>query len=96
VGSSDPKKKAILKSSRSRAWTSFIETATATGLPLAPGIIFKGKELQEQWFLNEFKEIGDWYVITSDNGWTNNHIGFSWLTDVYDPQKNPRILQTLV
>jgi hypothetical protein len=69
VGSSDPKK-AILKSPQSRDWTSFIETATATGRSLAPGIIFKGKELQEQWFLNKFKEIGDWYVITSDNGWT--------------------------
>jgi hypothetical protein len=77
MGSSDPKKKAILKSPQSRAWTSFIEATTATGRSLAPGIIFKGKKYQEQWFLNEFKEIGDWSVITSDNGWTNNHIGFS-------------------
>jgi hypothetical protein len=90
VGSSDPKKKAILKSPQSRAWTSFIEAATATGRFLASGIVFKGQELQEQWFLDEFKEIGDWYVITSDNGWTNNHIGLSWLTDVYDPQKKPQ------
>jgi hypothetical protein len=30
---------------------------------LAPGIIFKGKQLQKQWFLEEFKQIADWYYI---------------------------------
>jgi hypothetical protein len=89
IGSSDPKKKALLKGTQSRAWTSFIEAVTATGRALKPGIIFKGKELQKQWFLEEFEAIADWHYITSPNGWTDNHIALEWLKDVYLPQTEP-------
>ncbi|KAF6514081.1 hypothetical protein HZS61_006337 [Fusarium oxysporum f. sp. conglutinans] len=89
VGSSDPRKKAFLKGSQSRTWTSFIEAVTATGRLLKPGIIFKGKELQQQWFIDELKEVADWYYITSDNGWTDNHIAIEWLREVYLPQTQP-------
>ncbi|KAF4334743.1 hypothetical protein FBEOM_11425 [Fusarium beomiforme] len=89
IGSSDPKKKAMLKGVQSRTWTSFIEAVTATGRALKPGIIFKGKELQKQWFLNEFELIADWHYITSPNGWTDNHIALEWLKDVYLPQTEP-------
>jgi hypothetical protein len=37
-------------------------------------------------FLNEFKQLANWYFIISPNGWTNNHISYSWLLDVYDLQ----------
>ncbi|RKK21579.1 hypothetical protein BFJ66_g17515 [Fusarium oxysporum f. sp. cepae] len=89
VGSSDPRKKAFLKGSQSRTWTSFLEAVTATGRLLKPGIIFKGKELQQQWFIDELKEVADWYYITSDNGWTDNHIAIEWLREVYLPQTQP-------
>ncbi|KAG6989090.1 hypothetical protein FocnCong_v021212 [Fusarium oxysporum f. sp. conglutinans] len=49
-----------------------------------------GKELQKQWFLNEFELIADWHYITSPNGWTDNHIALEWLKDVYRPQTEPR------
>ncbi|KAF4332450.1 hypothetical protein FBEOM_13754 [Fusarium beomiforme] len=55
IGSSDPKWKGFLKGSQSRAWTSFVEAVTADGRPLKPGIIFKDKELQHQWFIDELK-----------------------------------------
>ncbi|RKK40103.1 hypothetical protein BFJ69_g18502, partial [Fusarium oxysporum] len=90
IGSSDPKKKAMLKGVQSRTWTSFIEAVTATGRSLKSGIIFKGKELQKQWFLNEFELIADWHYITSPNGWTDNHIALEWLKGVYLPQTEPR------
>ncbi|KAJ3454646.1 hypothetical protein MRS44_013246 [Fusarium solani] len=89
IGSSDPKRKAFLKGFQSRAWTSFIEAVTADGRLLKPGIIFKGKELQQQWFIDEFKKIADWYYITSENGWTDNHIAVEWLKEVYLPQTRP-------
>lgn len=89
VGSAEPKKKAFLKGSQSRTWTSFIEAITADGRALRPGIIFKGKELQSQWFLNEFQKIADWHYITSPNGWTDNHIAVRWLEEVYMPQTKP-------
>ncbi|OBS14966.1 hypothetical protein FPOA_28791 [Fusarium poae] len=43
IGNSDPKRKAFLKGSQSRTWTSFLEAVTATSRLLKPGIIFKGK-----------------------------------------------------
>ncbi|KAG6979492.1 hypothetical protein FocnCong_v010415 [Fusarium oxysporum f. sp. conglutinans] len=89
VGSADPKRKAFLKGPQTRNWTSFIEAITADGRALVPGIIFKGKQLQKQWFLNEFKQIADWYYITSPNGWTDDHIGIEWLERVYLPQTMP-------
>ncbi|KAG7000390.1 hypothetical protein FocnCong_v012543 [Fusarium oxysporum f. sp. conglutinans] len=89
VGSADPKRKAFLKGPQTRNWTSFIEAITADGRALVPGIIFKGKELQKQWFLEEFKQIADWYYITSPNGWTDDHIGIEWLERVYLPQTTP-------
>jgi hypothetical protein len=89
VGSADPKRKAFLKRPQTRNWTSFIEAVTADGRALVPGIIFKGKELQKQWFLDEFKQIADWYYITSPNGWTDDHIGIEWLERVYLPQTTP-------
>ncbi|XP_044717964.1 DDE superfamily endonuclease domain-containing protein [Hirsutella rhossiliensis] len=79
VGSADPKRKALLKGPQTRNWTSFIEAITADGRSLTPGIIFKGKELQKQWFLHEFKKIANWHYITSPNGWTDDHIGVEWL-----------------
>lgn len=34
----------------SRAWTSFLECVSATGVALPPAVIFKGKSIQQQWF----------------------------------------------
>ncbi|KAF6515832.1 hypothetical protein HZS61_004573 [Fusarium oxysporum f. sp. conglutinans] len=79
----------FLKCSQSRAWTSFIEAVTATGHLLKPGIIFKGKELQQQWFVDELKQVADWHYITSENGRTDNHIAVEWLKEVYLPQTQP-------
>ncbi|KAM4067703.1 DDE superfamily endonuclease [Hirsutella rhossiliensis] len=89
VGSSDPKRKALLKGPQSRGWTSFIEAITADGRALTPGIIFKGKELQKQWFKQEFRKFADWHYITSPNEWTDNHIAVEWLEEVYLPQTRP-------
>ncbi|RKK68685.1 hypothetical protein BFJ68_g18483, partial [Fusarium oxysporum] len=89
VGSADPKRKAFLKGPQTRNWTSFIEAVTADGRALVPGIIFKGKKLQKQWFLEEFKQVADWYYITSPNGWTDDHTGIEWLERVYLPQTTP-------
>ncbi|KAM5527291.1 transposase [Fusarium oxysporum f. sp. phaseoli] len=81
IGSSDPRRKAFLKGSQSCTWTTFIEVVTADGRLLKPGIIFKGKEFQQQWFIDEFRKIADWYYITSNNGWTDNHIAVEWLKE---------------
>jgi hypothetical protein len=68
IGSSDPRRKAFFRSSQSSTWTTFIEAVIAYGRLLKPGVIFKGKELQQKWFIDEFRKIADWHYITSDNG----------------------------
>ena len=35
----------------SQSWTSFIECISATGTSLDPLVIFKGKSVQQQWFV---------------------------------------------
>lgn len=89
VGSKDLRK-ALLKSPESRTWATVIEAITATGKALTPAVIFKGKELQAQWFTDEIQELcPDWFVVTSEKGWTSDHLGHSWLEDVYIPQTAP-------
>ncbi|KAF6528300.1 hypothetical protein HZS61_008602 [Fusarium oxysporum f. sp. conglutinans] len=73
IGSSDPRRKAFLKGPQSRTWTTFIETVTADGRLLKPGIIFKDKELQQQWFIDELQGSPT----------------IEWLKEVYLPQTQP-------
>jgi len=49
----------FVKSPQGQSWTSFVEAMTVDGQSLKPGIIFKGKELQKQWFIDEFHKIAD-------------------------------------
>ena len=88
LGSSETKK-SFLKSDQGRSWTTFIECVSATGNLLKPGIIFKGKDLQGQWFIEEFRNLADWYYICSENGWTSNEITLRWLENVFLPQTTP-------
>jgi len=61
---------------QSRTWSTFIEAVTATSHLLTPGIIFKDKELQTQWFKDEMKAFAPWHFITSENGWTSNYTSY--------------------
>lgn len=39
---------------------------------------------QAAWF-QEPKFAGDWWIATSQNGWTTDEIGLCWLKDVFEP-----------
>lgn len=80
-------KKTLIKSSQDRAWVTIIEAGTAAGHLLDPGIIFKGKNTQGQWFEKAMAtKVPNWAVITSPNGWSSNEIAVRWLEDVFVPQ----------
>ncbi len=85
LGSSETRK-TFLKSDQGHIWTTFIEAVSASGEMLTPTIIFKDKDLQVQWFLQEFQKIAPWHYICSENGWTSNEIIISWLEHIYLPQ----------
>lgn len=81
-------KVALAKHPESRIWTTILECVSATGRLFDPLIIFKGKEVQQQWFPddNEFlASLDGWRFTTSENGWTSNDIALEWLLKVYLP-----------
>jgi hypothetical protein len=65
-----------------REWVTAIEAVNATGWPLPPYIIFKGKSVVEGWFDNL---PADWRLDASDNGWTSDNIAIKWLTKLFIP-----------
>ena len=77
----------VVKSPQERSWTTFIECCCADGTAIAPAVIFKGKELQEQWFDRAARQIlTEWRFATSPKGWTDDRLAVSWLLDVFIPE----------
>jgi hypothetical protein len=62
----------------SREWVTVIEAVSAEGQSIPPFIIVKGKKHLRNWY--EGSNLpADWAITLSENGWTNNQLGFSWL-----------------
>jgi hypothetical protein len=76
VGSAETKT-AIKKHPESRVWTTIIECISADNRVIKPLVIFKGADVQQQWFPDNNKILDllrDWKFTTSENGWTSNAI----------------------
>src|SRR6266699_2266358 len=70
-----------------REWTTIIECVSAGGRHLQPLVIFKGKDVQQQWFPDEgIEEFKDWKFENSPKGWTSDDITVQWLNTVFIPQ----------
>ncbi len=74
------KKKAYMTQCGNRDWVSLIECVSLDGRVLPPWIILKGKQIQKAW--KEVLKTGEIYM--SENGWTDNSIGFEWLQNCFD------------
>lgn len=59
-----------------REWVTAIEAVNATGWVLPPQIILAAKQHQSKWYSMIPK---DYQLSVSDNGWTNDKLGFEWL-----------------
>jgi hypothetical protein len=64
-----------------REWITVIECINRNEV-LPPTIIFKAKNLMTGWFNTVPR---DWRFEVSDNGWTTDPIGLSWLEDNFIP-----------
>ena len=51
-------------------------------------IILKGKTHISSWYLDLLPS--DWTIAVSDNGWTTDQLGLTWLTDIFHPQTKDR------
>lgn len=89
LGSTDGRSTAV-KANAAQALVTVIDSVTAKGIHLPPGIIFKGQKLQMQWFTEQFRAIvpPEWGFDVSDNGWTSNTIAIKWLRDIFVPAIN--------
>lgn len=83
VGSSLSKRSYVSRPEQ-REWVSVIECISAIGKALVPLVIFKGKSVQQQWFLPH--KTPDWYYTSSDNAYTTNDLGLQWLREIFIPQ----------
>ncbi|KAK1852830.1 transposase [Colletotrichum chrysophilum] len=73
----------------SRAWTSLIECISATGKALPPLVIYKGKNVQQQWFPLDLTPYESWKFTATENGWTSDSTAVKWLTEVFIPSTQP-------
>jgi hypothetical protein len=74
-----------------REWVTTIETINASGWALPPMIIFAGKVHQSIWYQDM---PHDWTVGLSENGWTNDELGFIWLKEVFERHTALRTIGT--
>jgi 4-hydroxybenzoate polyprenyltransferase len=92
------KKRTFKKDDGRREWTTIIECISADGRYLHPLVIFKGGDVQQQWFPDEgIEAFKDWKFESSAKGWTDDDIAVRWLMTVFIPQtwvprNRPRLL----
>ena len=91
IGSSQEKPNAVpVKTINDWTWTSIVECVSALRVALDPLVIFKAKNIQEQWFKRDFlAKYPCWHVTFSENGWTSNDIAIEWLEKVFLSQTQP-------
>ncbi|KAM4062004.1 DDE superfamily endonuclease [Hirsutella rhossiliensis] len=71
-----------------RNWVTVIEGVNVTGWALPSTIIFEGKVHQSTWYRTGIPP--NWVIGVSENGWTNNELGFKWSTEVFDKHSRGR------
>ena len=66
-----------------------MECISAAGKALYPGIIFRGKNVQQQHFppdIHQLPEFAQWLFTTSLKGWTDHELALEWLQRVFIPE----------
>ena len=66
-----------------REWVTAIECINISSWVLPPMVIFAGKTHRTIWY-KEYRIPLDWTFVISDNGWTNDQLGFQWLELVFN------------
>lgn len=77
-------KRSYVSRPETREWVSVIDCVGALGHVLTPLLIYKGKAVQQQWFMPG--ETPDFVYTTSDNAFTTNEIGLRWLREIFISQ----------
>jgi DDE superfamily endonuclease/Tc5 transposase DNA-binding domain/helix-turn-helix, Psq domain len=65
-----------------REWVTAIDCISSYGWSLPPVIIFEGKVHQSTWYTKALPL--DWVIGVSENGWTDDKLGLTWLQNVFE------------
>ena len=84
----------------SREWVTLVACICADGTAVAPALIFKGQSgsVNANW-ASEHVTGDEFFMTTSEKGWTNDELGMAWLTQVFIPHikaKAPNARRTLL
>jgi hypothetical protein len=71
-----------------RTFVTVIEGINASGWVLPPMVIFEGKVHQSTWYRAGIPD--NWVIGVSENGWTDDELGYKWLTEVFDKHTQGR------
>ena len=66
-----------------------IECINSYGWAIPPLIIFEGKVHLSTWYKEEIIPY-DWAIGVSENGWTNNKLGMTWLHTIFNKHTKDR------
>ena len=67
-------------------WITALECVGYNGVALPPLVIFKGADVQSQWFPDVNRGLfEDWRFKCSPKGWTSNPTALDWIKDIFIP-----------
>ena len=69
-----------------RNWITILATICADGTYIPPAIIYpsEASDIQPNWLQDYEPEQQPAFFTALENGWTNNEIGYEWLTTIFD------------
>ena len=72
----------------SREFISLLASICADGDVLPPGLIYQGasNDLQDTWLQDFDHSYEEAYFAVSQKGWTNEELGLSWLSKIFEPR----------
>ncbi|KAK8095253.1 transposase [Apiospora kogelbergensis] len=77
---------ALKKDVEKGEWITALECVSCDGVALPPLVIFKGADVQSQWFPNQNRHLwDDWRFKVSARGWTSNATALNWIEDIFIP-----------
>ena len=68
-----------------RDWMTVIECINVAKRRIPAMVVAKGKVFQNVWFDKDAGIPDDWVIAHSETGWSNDRLGYIWLTEVFDP-----------
>jgi hypothetical protein len=77
ITSSESVGRATVTQPGERKWSTTVETISAAGWALPPFVILEGKTHLEYYYQQSLPL--DWTIAVSDNGWTNDKLGFHFI-----------------